>query len=46
MTHNVAHILLQALKTPTRANGKIPVWYYVAAACLLSYTIGYLVGKL
>lgn len=45
MTHTASHIILSSLNTPTTASGKIPVYYYVMAACLLCYVIGYFVGK-
>ena len=45
MPHSSSHVIISALTTPVSSNGKIKVWHYVAAACLLSYAIGYLVGK-
>ena len=46
MTHNAAHIILQSLKMPTKANGNRPVWHYVAAACLLCFVVGFVLGSL
>ena len=42
MTHSQEHIVVAALKTKV---GKFRLWHYVAAVCLLSYAVGYLVGK-
>lgn len=45
MTHTASHIIIQSLKTPVSANGKIKVWHYVAALCAILYLAGYLIGK-
>lgn len=45
MTHTASHIILSSLNTPVKAGGKIKVWHYVAAACLLSFVVGYLLGQ-
>ena len=45
MPHSSSHVIISALKTPVKANGKIMVWHYVAVFGLLMYVAGYLVGR-
>ena len=44
MPHSSGTVIISALTTPVSSNGKIKVWHYVAAACLLSFVVGYLLG--
>lgn len=43
MTHTASHIIISAINQPA---GKYKVWHYLAAACLLCFVAGFLVGKL
>ena len=44
MPHSSSHVIISALTTPVSSNGKIKVWHYVVAACLLFFVAGYLLG--
>ena len=45
MPHSSSHVIISALKTPTKPNGKRKVWHYVLALLLLTLLVGVILGR-
>lgn len=43
MTHNAAHLVLQALATPTPAASKYRCWHVALASLLVGFVLGAIV---